>query len=417
LESLPAEIGNLTRLRDLDLRGNKLKSLPASVRNLAGSMRLLDLRNNPDLEEYGAGDTLGWRPLREIFGDHVLLPIDCIRGPPQKVGMQEVYERIRRQPLHWNVAELRKIREDPAPEHTLGMDGMLGLFRGLRERLGMCPDEGMPDGGTVEEYIRMLYGSGDADSHRVWAMYEDAAEPTKNMLEALLRKMVEKMDQHEADDVRASLLVMTESMKHCPDGQTEGLRMAYRMLYGAEDGTGTFGHFVRQQIACLKSWIFDATVMPGRGTQNVHVLTHWRYELRDELGLAGEFVPRMGTMSQDMFGGHPGNVLEAFYEKFTPLYVAGELAGIISGRQTRMNESGLFLMEGRDPKDEKTWEYLGRVFEFENEQGRENMDYRGIRDEGVVEILLKMGLLKRNEEARAQRSEDVSASHGTSLRD
>ena len=61
-------------------------------------------------------------------------------------------------------------------------------------------------------------------------------------------------------------------------------------------------------------------------------------------------------------------------------------------------------MEGRDPKDEKTGEYLGRVFEFENEQGREDMDYRGIRDEGVVDILLKMGLLERNE--HAERPED-----------
>ena len=138
--SLPAEIGNLVNLQRLDLSGNKLVSLPASVRNLAGSMGLLDLRNNPGFEEHGAGDTLGWRELSEIFRDHVVLPIDCIPGPAQKVEIEEVYERMRKQPIHWNVGRLRRIREDPVPEHTLGMEDMLGLFQRLQEGLEKCPD-------------------------------------------------------------------------------------------------------------------------------------------------------------------------------------------------------------------------------------------------------------------------------------
>ena len=265
-----------------------------------------------------------------------------------------------------------------------------------RRARGGCR-RGMPEREIVERYIKMLYEPEDVNPHRVWRMNEGSVEPTKNMLEALLRKMVEKAERQEAEDVKACLFVMIEGMRHCPDGQTEGLRAAYRMLGGID--TGSFEHFVEQQIARLKSHIFDVTVMPGEGTQNVHVLTHWRYELRDELGLEGEFVPRMGTMGQDMFGGNPGNALEAFYQKFTPSYVARELAGIINERQTRRNEAGGFLMEGRDLKDEKTWDYLGSVFEFANEHGPEDIAYRGIKDEGVVEILLKMGLLERSEEA------------------
>ena len=63
LESLPAEIGNLTSLQRLDLSNNKLESLPTSVRNLAGSMGLLDLRDNPGLE------STAWEETRWA-GDH-----------------------------------------------------------------------------------------------------------------------------------------------------------------------------------------------------------------------------------------------------------------------------------------------------------------------------------------------------------
>ena len=73
-------------------------------------------------------DTLGWRPLREIFGDNVVLPIDCILGPAQKVEMEEVYERMGGQPLHWNVGELRKIREAPPQSTRSGWMACLGCF-------------------------------------------------------------------------------------------------------------------------------------------------------------------------------------------------------------------------------------------------------------------------------------------------
>ena len=80
--------------------------------------------------------------------------------------------------------------------------------------------------------------------------------------------------------------------------------------------------------------------------------------------LRGHSCPELGTMGQDMFGGSLGSVLEAFYEKFMPPDVAGELARIINRDRTRINEAWVFLVErhgfegGGDrrycPKDEKT---------------------------------------------------------------
>ena len=229
----------------------------------------------------------------------------------------------------------------------------------------MLLDENAPDGGDgeiVERYIRMLYGSRDADSHRVWRMNKDSAEPTKNMLEALLRKMVEKADQQEADDVRACLFVMGEGMEHCPDGQTEGLRMAYQMLYGTETDAGSFGHFVRQQIARLKSHVFDVTVMPGQGTQNVHVLTHWRHEA------AGRARPRGGVRAEDG-NDEPGHVWGQSGERARG--VLREVCAAVCGGGAR----GDYKREADE--DERVWGFP------DGGQGSEGREDRGVPGEGV----------------------------------
>ena len=72
LTSLPAEIGNMTQLTELYLSNNQLTSLPDSIRRLSNTITLLNLMGNP-LVEHGEGDTLGWRELREIFGNKVVL--------------------------------------------------------------------------------------------------------------------------------------------------------------------------------------------------------------------------------------------------------------------------------------------------------------------------------------------------------
>ena len=71
LVSLPDAMGSLANLTELSLSYNKLQSLPASMRNLKNSLKMLNLVGNP-LQERGEGGTLGWRDLKEIFGESVL---------------------------------------------------------------------------------------------------------------------------------------------------------------------------------------------------------------------------------------------------------------------------------------------------------------------------------------------------------
>ena len=133
-------------------------------------------------------------------------------------------------------------------------------------------------------------------------------------------------------------------------------------LYSKKD-TESFEYFIENKIAVLKNYILDIVVTPSEGTQNVHVQNFWKYELREKLGIKVEYKARMGTFEQDMFGGHPGNVLDAFYTKFTPKYVIGKLEEEINERGRRLNDAGAYMSDRL--KDE---EYAKRVFLFESEE-------------------------------------------------
>ena len=92
LKTLPEGIGGLSQSKKLYLRFNQITTLPHSVQSLQNII-LLDLSDNP-LVEYGEGDTLGWRELRDRFGDRVVISQDYIRGPKRKISEDEVYEKL-----------------------------------------------------------------------------------------------------------------------------------------------------------------------------------------------------------------------------------------------------------------------------------------------------------------------------------
>ena len=121
-------------------------------------------------------------------------------------------------------------------------------------------------------------------------MYEQYIEQTKDLIEAIFVKM-EKLEDA---DLKAYVPEISEAMKYCPDRQIATLTMVYSALYSTKP-VNTLESFVENEIAVLKEYIFDMVVTPGKGTQGVHVLTHWKYELKDELGFNVNYKPRMGT--------------------------------------------------------------------------------------------------------------------------
>ena len=55
--------------------------------------------------------------------------------------------------------------------------------------------------------------------------------------------------------------------------------------------------------------------------------------MRDTLGFDFNFKSTIGTMDQDPFGGHRGNALSVFFNKFTPNYVIGILTDNINEKK------------------------------------------------------------------------------------
>jgi len=173
--------------------------------------------------------------------------------------------------------------------------------------------------------------------------------------------------------------------------------MVYSVLCGGcRKGVDLFEDVIRERIAFLKNHVFEMTVTPGMKSQNAHVLIHWKHKLEKELGLDGlGYVPSMGTLGQDSFGGNDGNVLDAFYKKFTEGYILRELSETISRDGKMLNESGVFLMEDKVWAD--GYSYLEKLFLFKSEEDRGDFIYSGINSKGVEEILVKMKILVRNE--------------------
>ena len=247
-------------------------------------------------------------------------------------------------------------------------------------------------GRDIESYIKFIYNI-DPDAFKGWKMYDQYIEHTKDLIEAIFVKM-EKLEDA---DLKAYVPEISEAMKWCPDRQIATLTMVYSALYSKKPAN-TLESFVENEIAVLKEYIFDMLVTPGNGTQNVHVLNYWKYQLRDELGFNVNYKPRMGTFGQDKFGGHHGNALDAFYTKFTPNYVIGKLMEEINEEKKRPGmEASLVALCGKMLLEGNTddIEYTKRMFECENDEVAKNLMFKKITKEGVREVLLKMGILEK----------------------
>ena len=360
----------------------------------------MDLSGNYSLLEHGEGNTLGWRELRAWFGDRVFLPQDYISGPERIIPENEVYEKLAAMPLHWNVERLKEIVMDPIPYHKLGGEDILGIW--TNSLSGYQPGNA-EEGKDMASYIKTVYDI-DSDAFKGWKMYRRSIPTTKNLIEAIFMKLKDS-----AFDAEAYVPEICEAIKYCPDRQIACLNMVYSILHGKKN-VGSFEYFIENEIATLKNYIFDMVVTPGAGTQNVHVQNFWKHKLREKLGFNIEYEPSMGTLGQDMFGGHVGNVLDVFYMKFTPDYVITQLMDEINSKNNRLNDVGSFFkMKLGDI------EYMNRVFRFENEENERDLIPNGIKKEGVEDILLDMKILERNTPGATQMSVDDGYNDGSRL--
>ncbi|KAL0265939.1 UNVERIFIED_CONTAM: hypothetical protein PYX00_011656 [Menopon gallinae] len=391
LTELPGEIGWVSQLHGLYLGNNRLTTLPRSIAILP-SITTLDLRNNP-LEEHGEGDTLGWRELRYILGDKIVLDQDNIRGPDKVVEEDDVYKRHAASSPHWNITRLRSIVLERVPKSKLIAEEILNIWRKKLARYAPV----RTDGRDMESYIKFIYST-DKEAFKGWRVYDSSVPATRDLVEAVLVSL-----QDRPVDAEAYVPELCEALLYCTDRQMATLNMVYGALYAKRDA-GSFEYFVENEIATLKRYILDIVVTPGLGTQNVHVQNYWRYKLREKLGFEGEYKPRMGTFDQDRFGGHIGSVLDVFYTKFTPKYVVEKLAEEINGRKERLMMARAYMNEKLEDES-----YKRRVFEFASKEEADRLMPSRITHSGVEDILEGMGILERCVEDTSRKREQVGS--------
>lgn len=147
-------------------------------------------------------------------------------------------------------------------------------------------------------------------------------------------------------------------------------------------------------LAMLKVCVFRLTITPMGDLQSVRILNKWRFVLKDELGLVSEYELHELAEEhiQDKFGRFLGNVVHAFYSKFTPTYIILVLIQKINVDAGRLKQVVEFI---RDTLKEVQHASIDEMFEFGSDEARSKLTPTSINEKGVEHILLKMQILKK----------------------
>ncbi|KAM0680559.1 hypothetical protein GINT2_001247 [Glugoides intestinalis] len=111
--------------------------------------------------------------------------------------------------------------------------------------------------------------------------------------------------------------------------------------------------------------------------------------MKDELGLVVEYKQNFLPISLDKFGDSDGNMLEAFYKRFSPQFIIDKLKESINEEHKWVIESAGLLI-GKEEVFKKCFDFEDDVIEDEL---TDNL-VKNIKAEGVEEILLDLKILK-----------------------
>ena len=229
----------------------------------------------------------------------------------------------------------------------------------------------------------------------------------KNLVEAVLVRLDEKSREGDnINEIKACILILSDAIRVCHGGQMAGFLEVFTSLYRKPTGN-SLESFIEGRIAEMKRKVFMEITTPSDNMQNVHIQRHWEYELRDELGFNIQYKDRLyRPWNDNKFGGQPGNVLDAFFRKFTPDYVIGKLTEEINNEdgddmkrlkaQLGMNTGLVGLCAGELLHEDSSAEEIKRVFVCDNDDMAEYRTFTKIKEDGVKKLLIKMEILVKN---------------------
>ncbi|KAM0679485.1 hypothetical protein GINT2_002328 [Glugoides intestinalis] len=379
LTSVPKEIGNMSKLRYLYLDSNLITEIPSKVKSLK-KLYILYLMQNP-LVENGSQGFMGKRELIEHFRDRVVFETEK-KMETYRLIKEELYARLDKEPMHWNRERLKELRLSPVPTRTLSDEDILKIWTtDLRQYCNNTYENETNLIKKIDSYLNVLFTREEIPDglQREYSIIKDLFE--------YIFKTLKEMIETDSNGVRSYVTVLAHRMCFCPTGKIEGLEHMYSILSGSVFDNNLIG-FIEHQVAAYKDIILTETVAI-KNPQNVHIINHWRNKMKEELGLVVEYKEKILPISLDKFGDRDGNMLEAFYKRFTPQFIIDKLKESINEEHKWVIESAGLLI-GKEEVFKKCFDFGDDVIEDELTHNL----VKNIKAEGVEEILLDLKILK-----------------------
>ncbi|MDP3533420.1 MAG: leucine-rich repeat domain-containing protein, partial [Alphaproteobacteria bacterium] len=426
LTIFPDSIGNLMNLFHLFLDGNNLTTIPASIKNLR-ILTLFNLRNNPYLLPR-SDNPLQWgkEELRAHFGDRLEFDEPSLEPMPIQTNKMGVYSALDKQSLriNRNIFVSNKLPEINVDKVFNGHE-MLDVLEQIMVDLNFY-DETKPGYLSYEMlasdfasdaknqnlsnlekvfqylaprltgYIRALYKLPlIGNDVKPWKMYEAQIPETQKALTFIMDRINHTIDP-DAKMLLFNLLV--NGLLHCPTGQAEGINaVAYAI---SENGyqTNNFKDNLKHFLAVKKNAHFTTAILAkaAENSQNVHLISSYRDQLKDELGLnaaIASYQERMGATGQDPFAGNKWNVVEVFYGLVSPDRL---IDWVMQSSETNQDAQDLREELGIGGKDLSPADREKEILRLRTKT-RQNRQFRPFTTGSIVEYLYLQGLISDDE--------------------
>lgn len=329
-------ISALANLENFSLSFNRIELIPHSVAVIR-TIKSFILEDNP-IRTLGNDQGMGIVELTNIFSSK--LKVTKRRQPISKtISKSSVYKTLDGYKLTWNREKLQNIRIAPIPKHKMSGDEIELLWdTKIATHITSKKDEN-----TFKSYMLHIYGM--EEGYRKWPMLPAYISLAKDLIEQILLILTTPENMTDYDKMRSHIESIAEGTEFCPDRQIGELRFSYFALVERNDPLASLNHFIENYIAISKEDVFDQIVTPDT-PQNVHTHNYWRYQLRNDLGFDFEFTTVFGAIDEDPFPKNAdGNILEAFYRKFSPRNIILALTKAINTNKERLCEALQTLSE------------------------------------------------------------------------
>ncbi|MDP1723710.1 MAG: leucine-rich repeat domain-containing protein [Alphaproteobacteria bacterium] len=426
LTSLPEAIEKLINLRGFNLLRNQLTSIPASIKNIS-NLIVLNLLNNPHLLPR-SDNPLQWgkTELRAHFGNRVILDEQSIIAMPGSTTKEYVYEALDKNPLRINrdVFTVNKL-PDIQVEKVFEGEEMLQTLEQIVTSINFTDDQKpaylsyemlandfasdaknqnlsniekvwehlMP---RLTGYVRTLYNLPlEGKDIKAWNMYEAQIPETQKALTFIMERIKNTVDP-DAKMLLFNLLV--NGLLHCPTGQSEGINsVAYALLEGGYQ-TNNFKDNLKRFLAIKKNVNFTTAILAkaAENSQNVHLISKYRDELKEELGLTSaiaSYQERMGVLGQDPFSTNKWNVVHVFYDLVSPNRIIDWVMQASETKQDRKDDLSLRKIGSQNLSPEIRERETNRL----RYKTRENKQFRPFTTGAIAEYLYSQKLISDKE--------------------